>query len=427
MVNRKLVLFVIVLFSISLACSLGGQGEISSISVEISSPTEGAVYTVGQQIYVVSSAIADNGVAKVYLSVNGQVIGTEEPGGLPQAHVTNFSWVPIAEGNVKLTVIATDGTEQSSEPVSINIQIMPGPDGSAGTGEEAGSPTETFTPQPDVPTDTPAPPTNTPPPTPTFTFTPHPPTPTLTPTSQIGIVVSLAPVIVTILPQMEKVSAQVSIPSGEIKSVAVACPAESVVVGGGFSVHPNVIVHNHRKEGNGWIAYGKNHGGSAKTLNVYANCMKFLSGAATSLVTEQISVPANTSSYGVASCPAGTTVVSGGWASNHDGSLVVYNSTISSNGQGWRVYAKNQKNSSQLLNIYATCLSSSSATSTNMVEEVLQIAGGDSGGIFTACPSGWATGGGFAMQVELQIYNTSPKDWQTWAAMPKILLVFPGR
>ena len=56
----------------SFATDAGGQpglhperrGRSDAITVEISSPTEGAAFTVGQEVYVVASVIAEKGVSK---------------------------------------------------------------------------------------------------------------------------------------------------------------------------------------------------------------------------------------------------------------------------------------------------------------------------------------------------------------------------
>ena len=427
MVNKKLIVFFTAILVVSMACSLSGEEQTSAITVAISAPTEGQTFTVGQEVYVVASVIAENGVEKAYLSVNGQIIATEEPGVLPQAHVTNFLWVPVAEGNVKLSVVGTDGEGQSSEPVSVNVVIGPAPTGGDQPGdepagdEEPAEPPATDTPEPPAPTDTPEPPadtaepsTDTPePPTPTFTYTPHPPTPTLTPTPTIGIIITLNPGIIVILPQVETVWDQVSVPANSIANATVECPAESTVVGGGFATNTNVYVYTHNKQGNGWQAYGSNFNASNKLLNVYAVCLKFVAGASVQQVYDQVNAPANGIGHAVATCPAGTTVVGGGYASKGDGTLRVYTATKKDN--GYQVYAKNHKGSQQLLNAYAICLSSDRTTHSELVWENVDVPSSSTKGTQTTCPSGmYATGGGFAGSDGLEIYNNKPKDWNIW-------------
>lgn len=52
---------------------------------------------------MIATVTASEGAGKVYISVNGLVIGTEEPTNLPLAYVTNFGWIPDTEGDVVIT------------------------------------------------------------------------------------------------------------------------------------------------------------------------------------------------------------------------------------------------------------------------------------------------------------------------------------
>jgi hypothetical protein len=349
----------------------------------------------------------------VYLSVNGQIVETEEVEGLPPAHVTNFGWVPIVEGNAVLTVVAADGEGQSSEPVNVNVVIEPVAESSADPqdgGDDAAPPTDT----PEPPTATPDVPTNTPPPTATWTNTPHPPTPTLTFTPTTEIVITLNPgIIVTILPQVETVWDQVSVPANDYAVAAIQCPAESTVVGGGFATNQGVYVYTHSMNDNGWRAYGSNFNASNKLLNVYAVCMKYVSNASITQIVEQVSVPANSTGSAVAACPWGSTLVSGGYASKNDGTLRVYTSTKKDN--GWQVYALNESGGGQLLNAYAVCLHSDKTTSSDIIWQGVDIPANSTKGTNATCPSGdYATGGGFAGFTGIEVYNSTPKEWNVW-------------
>ncbi|PZS04625.1 MAG: hypothetical protein DLM69_01615 [Candidatus Chloroheliales bacterium] len=136
------------------------------------------------------------------------------------------------------------------------------------------------------------------------------------------------------------------------------------------------------------------------------------SAPATTQVLDQQSIAAAATGSATASCTAGSIVVSGGWASNTD--LQVYNS--SKQGNGWRVYAKNNSGSSQLLNSYAICLS---GTSGSVTQEFAQksLPNGASDSVAKACSSGVVTGGGFADNVGVFLYNTSPSGngWEAAA------------
>jgi hypothetical protein len=108
-------------------------------------------------------------------------------------------------------------------------------------------------------------------------------------------------------------------------------------------------------------------------------------------------------------------VTGGGWASNTD--LRVY--TSSANGNGWRVYAKNNSGSGKLLNAYAICLSGVTATTTQQLQQTT-VSANSSGNAAEQCPSGMVTGGGFASSSDgtLWVFNTTyddPNGWRTYA------------
>jgi len=216
--------------------------------------------------------------------------------------------------------------------------------------------------------------------------------------------------IIVLTPFVEKVYKQDSIAAGNTGYVTATCPTHSIVTGGGYATDPNVLVYNHSKEGNGWRVYVKNFSGSNKSVNAYAVCLFNVPGASTTQVYQQVNVSGGQIGHAQVSCPAGTIVTGGGWATNHQGSLHLYNSSRS--GNGWGVYVKNKLAPSQLLNAYAICLSSSGSWSTQQVGKQETVPGNSTKGVVAICPSGTlATGGGFAGSTDLKMYNTSP--WHT--------------
>ncbi|HTX90682.1 MAG TPA: NBR1-Ig-like domain-containing protein [Anaerolineales bacterium] len=133
----------------------------------------------------------------------------------------------------------------------------------------------------------------------------------------------------------------------------------------------------------------------------------------TQQVLTQVSAPAGGVGHAVVSCPSGTVVTGGGFAANS--SLLVY-STFAS-GNGWEVDALNTSGSSQLLNSYAICLSNTSGASQQVYAQVIA-SGGSNGHAVVSCPSGTVvTGGGFASNSNLLVFNTSlsGNGWQVYA------------
>jgi hypothetical protein len=240
-------------------------------------------------------------------------------------------------------------------------------------------------------------------------------TPTATPTSSglhiIGTLL-IPHIPLALAPSTQQVYAQVTAPAGGIGHATVACPSGTLITGGGFAGNTNLFVYNTSVDGNGWQVYAKNTSGSVQLLNSYAICLSNSSGS-TQQVYAQTTAPAGGIGHTTVACPAGSVVTGGGYAGNTN--LFVYNS--SADGNGWEVYAQNTSGSSQLLNAYAICLSGTSATSQQLYNQVTAPASGI-GHAVKACPSGSVlTGGGFAGNTNLFVYNTSASgnSWEAYA------------
>jgi hypothetical protein len=155
-------------------------------------------------------------------------------------------------------------------------------------------------------------------------------------------------------------------------------------------------------------------------LHVYATCLSNTNGII-SQVYEQVSVPSGGITTGSSLCPEGAVVTGGGWASNADGSLNIYNSSKS--GNGWQIYARNTSDETKFYNAYAMCLSGTEGVSDQRGEKV-NITAGSTGAAKASCEnSALATGGGFAINTDLYIYNSSlekgsDSTWWAYAVNP---------
>jgi len=217
----------------------------------------------------------------------------------------------------------------------------------------------------------------------------------------------------------DRVIEQISIAAGATGSTTAYCPSGSIVVSGGYATSPYVLVNSHSKSGNGWRAYAKNNSGDSEVLNVSATCLFNVPGSTTQVM-NQVSVPSMDNGNPVAACPSGSVVTGGGWASPSDGSLRIDNSDKESN--GWQVEADNSSGSSELLSAYAICLSGVSASILEVVTSI-NIDPGNTGAATPTCATGYlVTGGGFASQPDLVMYNTTPHpefdQWWTYAWNP---------
>jgi hypothetical protein len=242
--------------------------------------------------------------------------------------------------------------------------------------------------------------------------------PTITPTSG-GIIIPVIPIIpILLLPYTTQVMLQVSVPAGSVGSSTAACPGSSIVTGGGFAVSNDMVLYTHSQSGNNWQVYSNNLSGSSQPLNGYATCL-YYSGGTTSMVYAQATAPAFDIGHATVACPSGSVVTGGGYASNTD--FVVYNSSMADN--GWQVYAQNNSSSGQILNAYATCLAGTAGTTSQVLAQK-SIAGGAYDGTTVSCPSGsLLTGGGFAANTTMWVYNTSmnSSDSKTWMVYAKNL------
>lgn len=501
---RILIIFFVV-FSLSLSsCNLPFRARNNII---ITSPEEGQSVVLNQEARVVSFSQSAVGVDNVQLFINGNLVHTAYPPvGAPEEFLADQPWVPTIEGNNVISVIVTDAKGNISDPVNVVVQVVPAvaqvdvtptptltstPEGlpltqtaqsgctnngsfinhvtfPPGTNVSAGSnftkvwqvnnngtcdwigyelvltsgdPLGAATPQAlpvvsmgnnaNISVDMTAPaspgtynavwrlrsdegeffgpelmlsitvpqlPTDTPSPTPTSTLTP---TPTFTMTTAPASVETYYDV--------------TSIPAGSTGDLKVTCPAGSVVVSGGFAGSDGVRIWHSKMDGNGWHVYGNNTSGSSKNMTVQAYCL-FNTGGTTQLVYEQEYINASDYTHLEVTCPAGSLVTGGGWVIGSTNPVEIYNSSRSAN--GWQIYVINNGAGTPLVNVYAVCLSGVSGSVSQVNQSGLTVAANSNAHGEKACPSGTiATGGGFAVDLGVIIFNTtlSGNGWQNYA------------
>jgi len=151
-----------------------------------------------------------------------------------------------------------------------------------------------------------------------------------------------------------QVFAQVTAPANSNGHAVVACPAGSVVTGGGYASSANFTVYNSSKQGNGWEVWAKNNSGSGQLLNAYAMCLAGTSATSSEIVA-QSSLAGNTTGVVRATCPSGSLLTGGGFAGSTN--LLIFNTSMKpDDDKTWQSYAKNLTGTSNLLNSYAICL-----------------------------------------------------------------------
>lgn len=226
--------------------------------------------------------------------------------------------------------------------------------------------------------------------------------------SQVTVTVNPAPSV----PAVTQVFAQSSVGPGATGSASAACPAGTIVTGGGFaSVHTiGVEVYNSSKDGNGWRSFAKNGTGASILLNAYAICLSNTSGS-TAQVLQQVSIAAGGTGSSTVNCPSGSVLTGGGFAWGSGGEIY----TESKQANGWQVYANNTTGASQLLNAYAICLSGTTATTTQVFHQATVNANSTGSATVACAPGSIVTGGGFASTADLgtKVYTTD-KDGNNW-------------
>ena len=220
-----------------------------------------------------------------------------------------------------------------------------------------------------------------------------------------------------LLPRTEQVTAQTTLAASATGYAEVNCPSGSVVVGGGFGGTNGLVVYNSSPSSDGWRAYAKNTTGLNRQLNVYAICLHNTAGSS-SFETNQISVPAGGTARAKATCPSGSIITGGGFAS-HPSRHWVY-ATLKS-GTGWEAWARNISGVNQNLTAYAVCLSGVDV-STSQVFAQSTIGGNTNGGGEVACPTNTlTTGGGYWLSTDMVIYSSYMKliDASRWNAFAR--------
>lgn len=143
---------------------------------------------------------------------------------------------------------------------------------------------------------------------------------------------------------------QVTVGAGSTGQAVQACPAGTVLTGGGFAANTGEEVYSNAPSGNGWESAAKNTTGAGLLLNAYALCYNGAGATSTQPFT-QVTVGAGTNGNTSVACPSGRIVTGGGYAANSG--EIVFNT--SKDGNGWHTFATNTTAIAHLLNSYAVC------------------------------------------------------------------------
>jgi len=345
-VNRVFVVF----WSAVLACGFAWAGPVS---VVIDSPADGGTAVLGQEVVVSSTANAEAGVSQVTLEINGVVIRSDTPSGWNATSCRmSQSWTPLTVGKVVLSVVAFDRHGKSSDRVSVWLHVVAG--GAIDMAEEL----------------------------------------------EQGAIKAATP-------YTDYVVDEITIAPDGMEFAHAACPAESIVVGGGFEVFSSMKIFLQRESSNGWGGGARNDFGFDRPLTVYAVCLHNAPNASANQEEVQVQVAPGTKGGVAANCPFGRIATGGGFYEETLGDLRVYNSSKADLFEGWQVWVDNPTSSTELFNTDAMCLKGPGG-STRQVSTSTSVPAYTSGFVNPACESGeLVTAGGFLADDDLVVYSSS--------------------
>ncbi len=121
-------------------------------------------------------------------------------------------------------------------------------------------------------------------------------------------------------------------------------------------------------------------------------------------------IPANSSRSALVACPAGSVVVSGGFAASQD--VVVYSHYKESN--GWYANGKNKSSEAKQFNVYAICLHNTAGSVTE--KGVVAVVNGTTWGkaVASCSDDSLVVGGGFASDPDSHWVYSSSSEGNSW-------------
>ena len=397
----------------------------SRVGIEITTPGEGQSVVLGQEVRIISVASSTKGIEGVELFINGERLSTDSPvSGNPKEFTSDQPWIPTQVGNAIISVVAKDAKGNTSEPVSILVLVV------QSISEIAETPTPTIT----------------------ATTETLPQTPTQT---EEGACTKSASFIDDItIPDnsilapgssftkiwrirntgtCDWVSYQFIHASGDLmgSSSSQALPVISSTSVADISVDlvapvsPGTYTTSWRIRAADGTVFGPEMyltiiipQPATNTPNVTVTPTVTPTATTGPLSVQQysetVSIPGGGTDHKTVTCPAGSVVVSGGFATSVD--VRVWHQT--KDGNGWRVYATNTNTANRQIEIYAHCLHNSGGT-TDIVMTQVYIDPNDKTNIIATCPAGSVvTGGAWVIGTDpaVELYNSSPSGngWQIW-------------
>jgi hypothetical protein len=225
----------------------------------------------------------------------------------------------------------------------------------------------------------------------------------------------------------EIVSRRVLVPASNIANVNVSCSSGNKVMGGGFSIETPTFVKVFGSEpSNGastfsdhqWNVLAQNTDpNNARQVTVVAVCASATLLVGHEVRSQQIFVPASSSTNVTATCSIANQVLGGGFDIETPAFVKVL-STEPSDGVGkvsdhsWNVLAQNTDHNSRQTTASAVCASALVLPGHEVVSQQASLAPSSTANVNVSCSSGKRVlGGGFSIEsAAVQVFSSTPSD-----------------
>ena len=217
----------------------------------------------------------------------------------------------------------------------------------------------------------------------------------------------------------QHVEKQITLNPGDERGSGIAnCPADSIVVGGGYGASEgHSVPYTQIKSGDGWRV-SATKGIYTSDFRAYAVCLSNALGASVTEVHNDVLVPPGEVRSVSVACPAGSVITSGGWVTPQDRTMRV-NASVKS-GNGWEVRARNTADSSgplrPVLQVRAVCLSGAGDSTVQTASNTVSIESYEDSVRADCEPGTLRVGGGYRTEGSLIVtYNGPGREDGGWS------------
>lgn len=106
-----------------IATACGATTTSVKPALDVISPPDGTSYIPGEPVVIVAGATSSNTVKRIEIRYNGVLVASQENLTRTVTFTSRMQYVPTQSGIIHLTVIATDGIGQQSEPVNLAVVV----------------------------------------------------------------------------------------------------------------------------------------------------------------------------------------------------------------------------------------------------------------------------------------------------------------